>query len=64
MMDSAKIEKTYHLARERYSQLGVNSDRALEILENMEEKGLIHRYLPPKSISYVTYSLYPLYEIT
>jgi len=35
MMDSAKIEKTYHLARERYSQLGVNSDRALEILENV-----------------------------
>jgi L-rhamnose isomerase len=34
-MDSAKIEKTYQLARERYSQFGVNSEKALEILEDV-----------------------------
>ncbi len=35
MMDSATIEKTYHLAQERYSQFGVNSEKALEILEKV-----------------------------
>jgi L-rhamnose isomerase len=35
MMDSAIIEKTYHLAQERYSQFGVNSEKALEILEKV-----------------------------
>ena len=34
-MDSAIIEKTYHLAQERYSQFGVNSEKALEILEKV-----------------------------
>ena len=34
-MDSAKIEKTYYLAQERYSQFGVNSEKALEILEKV-----------------------------
>jgi L-rhamnose isomerase len=34
-MDSAKIEKTYELARERYSQFGVNPEKALEILEDV-----------------------------
>lgn len=34
-MDSTKIENAYDSAQERYSQLGVNSDKALEILENV-----------------------------
>ena len=34
-MDSAIIEKIYHLAQERYSQFGVNSEKALEILEKV-----------------------------
>ncbi|UCC41299.1 MAG: L-rhamnose isomerase [Candidatus Aminicenantes bacterium] len=34
-MDSTKIENAYQLAQERYSQFGVDSDRALELLENV-----------------------------